>query len=230
MSVVDGRLTIDAVVDPCEARASVLAGRYDTSVPLAESGPPTVPAGVRLRSAALGLPIALQMPSTGGASIERHFATDLSMVGPIRPDGSWATESVIVSVYVPTTGVADPCSAWLAKLVPLDRTIDGIVAYIDGLADFGIRRTEATETTFAGLPGVTFDVTVADAACGGGVLFRSGPGAAFGTIGSPARLTVLQHPDGPVIVVVVGRLGAADPVSAAWADELAASISFAPLE
>ena len=221
-----GRLTLAAVDEPCVSRTGPIEGRFEASIPITGGVPAIIKAGARVRSSIVGVPLSVTIPTSGSASVQRHLAQDLTLLGPMVGE---PVEPGVVSVFVPTGAVVDPCGAVPSGLEPLAPGIDGVIAYIDGLQARGIRRSELTESTFAGSPAVAFDLVFDPTSCPG-ILFRNESDSGFGTIQANPRLTVIQHPDGPVVIVSVGMGAGSGPEGVAWVDELVSSISFEPLE
>ena len=119
---------------------------------------------------------------------------------------------------VPVTGgVLDPCDHHSAE-VSIPPGIDGVLTYLDGLAEHGITANPTDDVSIGGIVGRSVAIET-DACFGGMSWFHQGRFATGGPSGS--RVTLIEPRPGTILAVIASPEVLAQPE---WLDALLASI------
>ncbi len=204
-------MTLTADDEACPERGRILGRSFEQALPDRGNTEPAVPAGARYVVPGLG--VRLTIPSGPDSYVWQRDPTRVALG---RDEAHWQL-----------TRVDQGVSAWCGEYstVPIGPGIDGMLAYLETLADDGVRLDEQTEGTVAGRRAVRGVLRV-DAPCGSDrqSLLASDSGG-------------FSVDDGATLVLVNGVPGerpwlididpGADGADSTWADELTASLEFA---
>ena len=202
-------LTLTVDDDACPIRGRILGRRFERALPDRGNTEPAVSAGARYVVPGLG--VRLTVPSGPDSYV---WQRDDARVALGRDEAHWQMTRA-------DQGVSAWCGEYSA--VPIDPGIDGMLAYIDTLADDGVTLDTPNEITVAGRRAVRGVLRIA-APCGSdrqSLLAIDSGGFSVG--------------DRATVIVVDGLPGAqawlidttSDGPGQAWADELTASLEFA---
>jgi hypothetical protein len=215
-SIVDGRLTLDAIDEPCGARQSALERTFDQALPMDSNGPPHVGGGRTLRAAAFAPTFVVTLPTSDvEAEVQAYGPAEVALTL------SAGDSFVAVRIKAPTKGAQRPCERFSSASRLPESGMAGVFAY---LATAGVERRGVTAVTIDGRPGERFTV-VSPAACQNRLtLFAGNDGRA--TFTDPAAtITAFELDDGTPIIIE-SSAPANDAAAAAWIQAVIDSIDF----
>ena len=210
-----GGLTLTAVDEACPERGQLLGRMFEPALPDRGNGEPAVPAGIRYVVPSLGL--RLTIPSGPDSYV---WQRDDARVALGRDDTHWQL-----------TRADQGVSAWCGEYttVPIGPGVDGMIAYVESLADDGVRLDQPTETTVAGRRAVRGVLRVDTACASDRQSLISNDSGGF-SVGDGASLIIIDGaPGGPAWLIDAGT-GEGGGGDTPWADELTASLEFAGLD